>query len=257
MKQNSTVERRLHILKLLEENENVNVNSLSNEFKVSMVTIRKDLRYFEKKNLLIRSRGGAFKQSLMNVDLSIYDRRKQNLKLKQSIALMASKLINNGETIFLDSGTTIMELVKCISKEIETTIITNAVDIAFCLADYPKIRLIMPGGMLRQNSISLVGEQAATTLRNYYCDTCFIGADGIDKERGLVTMNIEEAYLSRISIENARRVIALIDSSKFHNRGITTIIPVAKIDLLITDNGISKDNLAWLNEIGVEVMVAP
>src|SRR5208282_1384397 len=112
MKQNSTVERRLHILKLLEENENVNVNSLSNEFKVSMVTIRKDLRYFEKKNLLIRSRGGAFKQSLMNVDLSIYDRRKQNLKLKQSIALMASKLINNGETIFLDSGTTIMELVK-------------------------------------------------------------------------------------------------------------------------------------------------
>lgn len=256
MKENSTVERRLYILKLLEKNEKVNVNSLSKQFGISEVTIRKDLRYFEQKNMLIRSRGGALKQSIIDVDLSIYDRRRQNINQKSAIGIVAASFVKEGETILLDSGTTIMELVKHIPKQIETTIITNAIDIAFRLAENPKVRLIMPGGILRRNSLSLVGEQAAEGMRNYYCDICFIGADGIDKQQGLLTMNIEEAHLSRISIENSKKVIALIDSSKFQRKGIMTIVPVSKVDLLITDSGISEANLKWLKDAGIEVIIA-
>jgi len=256
MNNNSTVERRLYILKLLEKNEKVNVNTLSKQFGVSEVTIRKDLRHLEKKNMLIRAHGEAIKQSLVNVDLSIYDRRKQNIKSKQAIGIKAVSLIGNGETILLDSGTTIMELVKHLPKQIEITVITNAVDIAFQLAEYPKIRVIMPGGILRRNSLSLVGEQAAEAFRNYYCNKCFVSADGIDKQQGLLTMNIEEAHLSRINMENSRKVIALIDSSKFQQKGMMTIVPISKINTLITDNGISGEQKKYLADSGIEVLIA-
>jgi DeoR family transcriptional regulator of aga operon len=166
----SCVDRRSIILLKLEKDDKVNVTELSHQFNVSEVTIRKDLRYFEKKNILIRSRGGAMKRSLVNVDLSIYDRRKQNIKLKEAIGAAAANLIMNGETILLDTGTTVMQLARHLPKKIDITVITNSVDITFRLAEYPNIRVIMPGGILRRNSLALVGEQAAESLRGFFCD---------------------------------------------------------------------------------------
>jgi len=255
MKNTPTVERRLQILKHLEANEKVDVGALSRQFGVSEVTIRKDLRYFEERNLLIRSRGGAMKQGLVDTDLSIYDRRKQNMDQKQKIGIEAAAMIGNGETILLDSGTTIMELAKHISKQTETTIITIAVDIAFRLADLPKVRVIMTGGMLRRNSLSLVGEQTASALKEFFCDKYFLSADGIDFERGLLTMNIEEAHLSRICIENSKQVIALLDSGKFKPKGITSIAPLSKIDTIITDSGINQEQISFLKSQNIELII--
>ena len=108
------------------------------------------------KNILIRSRGGAMKQSLINVDLSIYDRRRQNIKLKEAIGSAAADMIFSGETVLLDTGTTIMQIARHLPKKINITVITNSVDITFRLAEYPNIRVIMPGGILRRNSLALV-----------------------------------------------------------------------------------------------------
>jgi len=251
----SCVDRRTVILKQLEKNDQVNVLELSRQFNVSEVTIRKDLKHFEKKNILIRSRGGAMKQSLINVDLSIYDRRRQNIKLKEAIGAAAANLIISGETILLDTGTTIMELAKHLPKKIEITVITNSVDITFRLSEYPHIRVIMPGGILRRNSLALVGEQAAESLRNFYCDKYFLSADGVDIERGMMTTNIEEASLARINIKNSKKVYALIDSSKFLSKGITAIAPLADVDTLITDSGIPSSVLADIRALGVNVIV--
>jgi len=251
----SCVDRRTVILKQLEKNDQVNVLELSRQFNVSEVTIRKDLKHFEKKNILIRSRGGAMKQSLVNIDLSIYDRRRQNTKLKEAIGAAAANLIISGETILLDTGTTIMELAKHLPKKIEITVITNSVDITFRLSEYPHIRVIMPGGILRRNSLALVGEQAAESLRNFYCDKYFLSADGVDIERGMMTTNIEEASLARINIKNSKKVYALIDSSKFLSKGITAIAPLADVDTLITDSGIPSSVLADIRALGVNVIV--
>jgi DeoR family transcriptional regulator of aga operon len=244
------------ILQKLEKDDKVNVTELSHQFNVSEVTIRKDLRYFEKKNILIRSRGGAMKRSLVNVDLSIYDRRKQNIKLKEAIGAAAANLIMNGETILLDTGTTVMQLAKHLPKKIEITVITNSVDITFRLAEYPNIRVIMPGGILRKNSLALVGEQAAESLREFFCDQYFLSADSIDLERGMMTTNIEEASLARINIRNSKKVIALIDSSKFQNKGIKLIASISEIDTLITDSGVPFDILHEIRAMGVKVLVA-
>ena len=251
----SCIDRRTDILKQLEKNDQVSVTDLSRQFSVSEVTIRKDLKYFEKKNLLIRSRGGAMKQSLINIDLSIYDRRRQNINLKKAIGAAAASLVRNGETILLDTGTTIMEMARHLPKKIDITVITNSVDITFRLAEYPNIRVIMPGGILRRNSLALVGEQAAESLRSFYCDKYFLSADGIDVEKGMMTTNIEEASLARINIRNSRKVFALIDSSKFLSKGITAIAPLSDVDTLITDSGIPSDILNKIRGLGVNVLV--
>jgi DeoR family transcriptional regulator, aga operon transcriptional repressor len=253
---NSCVDRRTFILKRLEEEEQVNVAELSRKFGVSEVTIRKDLRHLEKKNILIRFRGGAMKQSLINIDLSIYDRRKQNIKLKEAIGAAAAGMIKDGETILLDTGTTLMEMAKRLPKKIDITVITNSVDITFRLAEYQNIRVMMPGGILRRNSLSLVGEQAAESLRNYYCDKYFLSADGIDIEKGMMTTNIEEASLAKINIRNSGKVFALIDSSKFFGKGITAIAPLTEVDTIITDSGISSVILKSLKGLGINVIVA-
>ena len=251
----SCVDRRTTILKQLEKDDQVSVSELSRQFNVSEVTIRKDLKHLEKKNILIRSRGGAIKHSLINVDLSIYDRRRQNIKLKEVIGAAAAKMIFNGETILLDTGTTIMELAKHLPKKIDITVITNSVDITFRLAEHPNIRVLMPGGILRRNSLALVGEQAAESLRGFYCDKYFLSADGIDIQRGMMTTNIEEASLARINIRNSKKVIALIDSSKFLSKGITTIAPLSEVDTLITDDGIPSAILQEIRGLGVNVIV--
>jgi len=251
----SCVDRRTTILKQLEKDDQVSVSELSRQFNVSEVTIRKDLKHLEKKNILIRSRGGAIKHSLINVDLSIYDRRRQNIKLKEVIGAAAAKMIFNGETILLDTGTTIMELAKHLPKKIDITVITNSVDITFRLAEHPNIRVLMPGGILRRNSLALVGEQAAESLRGFYCDKYFLSADGIDIQRGMMTTNIEEASLARINIRNSKKVFALIDSSKFLSKGITTIAPLTEVDTLITDDGIPTAILKEIRGLGVNVIV--
>ncbi len=251
----SCVDRRTIILKQIEHDEQVNVLELSRQFNVSEVTIRKDLRHLEKKNILIRSRGGAMKRSLINIDLSIYERRRQNIKLKAAIGAAAAGLINSGETILLDTGTTVMELAKNLPKKIDITVITNSVDITFRLAEYPNIRVIMPGGILRRNSLALVGEQTAESLRNFYCDKYFLSADGIDVGKGMMTTNIEEASLARINIRNSKKVYALIDSSKFLCKGITAIAPLAEVDTLITDRGIPPGIMKEISDLGVNVLV--
>jgi DeoR family transcriptional regulator of aga operon len=195
------------------------------------------------------------KQGLINSDLSIFERRKQNIDQKQKIGMAAAAMIEAGETVILDSGTTIMEMAKHIPKQTETTIITIAVDIALRLAENPKLKVMMPGGMLRRNSLSTVGEQAASILKEFHCDKFFLSADGIDPERGLLTMNIEEAHLARICIENSAQVIALIDSGKFNRNGVMTIAPLSKIDLIITDSGISSEVINLLKNQNIEVRI--
>ncbi|MGF7140185.1 DeoR/GlpR family DNA-binding transcription regulator [Roseimarinus sediminis] len=252
----STTDRRLHITKQIEQNEQVDVALLSKQFEVSEVTIRKDLKYLEKNNILIRTRGGAIKQRVINTDLPILERRKKNVHYKKNIGKLAAGLIEDGETILLDSGTTIMELAKNISKGIEITIITNAIDIAYQLTEYTNIKVIVPGGFLRRNSISLVGEQAAETLRNYHFDKCFLSVDGIDAEKGLLTNNLEEAHLSRIAIHNSKEVILLADSSKFGNNAVLSIAPLRAIHTIITDENISAEHQGLFRKEKIKTLIA-
>ena len=255
-KKKSTVERRSGIIAELNLNGKVDVQDLSKKFKVSEVTIRNDLDQLEKKNVLIRARGGALKIDPVGIDYHISEKDKINVKAKQRIGSKAAEFVNNGDTIMIDSGTTVLEFVKSFNKELTLTVITNALNIANQFYKNDNVQVIIPGGYLRNKSFSLIGTAAEKSLKSYFCDKLFLGVDGLDIDNGLSTPNIEEAHFNATMIEMSNQIIVLADSSKIGKRSLAFICPTSKIDVLVTDNGISSEQRVSLENIGVKVVIA-
>ena len=252
----STVERRSMIIKELNLNGKVDVNDLSKMFNVSEVTIRNDLSQLEKKNILLRARGGALKIDPVGIDYHILEKDKINIKAKRLIGSKATDFVNEGDTIMIDSGTTAMEFVRSLDNKMTLTVITNALNIANQFFNNNNINVIMPGGFLRNKSFSLIGTPAEKSLRNYFCDKLFLGVDGLDSNYGLSTPNIEEAHFNSAMIETSNQVIVLADSSKIGKRSLAFICPISKIDILITDSGISNDQKVSFENAGIKVVIA-
>ncbi len=253
----STVTRRAKILEELDLKGQVTVRDLSSRFEISEVTIRNDLAHLEKQSMLIRARGGAIKVKFfrMEIDPSISDKQKEFLKEKQRIAKAALKLIENGDTIVLDSGTTTTEIAKNLDQFNNLTIITNALNIASILSEYQDFNIYMPGGILRKKSLSLVGAIASENFKKFYCDKLFLGVDGFDTQHGLSTPNTEEAHLNSIMTGMAKKVIVVADSRKFDRRRFGFITTLSHIHVVITDTGIKADDKARLENHGIEVIV--
>ena len=252
----STVDRRVMILQKLAEYGQVDVISLSKELGVSEVTIRNDLTRLEDKKMLIRARGGAFKTTGVGTDFHLSDKNKQHLDEKKRIGQAAAKLIEDGDTIILDSGTTTIEITRHLSNLSNLTIITNALNVANELVELPNINVIIPGGFLRKNSLSLIGATAEDSFKNYFCDKLFLAVDGFSAIHGLSTPNVEEAHLNRIMIEISKKVIVVADSSKFSKRSLALIAPITKVDMVITDSGILPEDQKKLENDGIEVIIA-
>lgn len=254
-KKRSTVERRVLILEKLDSKGQVAVISLSQELGVSEVTIRNDLTRLEQKNMLIRARGGAIKVDRVGIDFTLSDKKKQHFEEKLRIGKAAATLIESGDTIILDSGTTTMEIAKNLSNLESLTVITNALNIANKLAEHEKVNIIVPGGFLRKNSLSLIGTTAEESFKNFFCDKLFIAVDGLDTTHGLSTPNVEEAHLNRVMISISKQVIVVTDSSKFHKRSFAFIAPLSAVDVVITDAGIPPEDHKKLETAGIKVII--
>jgi DeoR family transcriptional regulator of aga operon len=256
--EHTTVERRMKIMQMLSEKNQVFVNDLSRIFGVSEVTIRNDLKQLEDKKHLIRARGGAMGiNHTVSMDLHLSEKNKLNLSEKSIIGKAAAKLIEDSNTIFIDSGTTTMEIVKNLSPDLKNvTIITNALNIANQLISFPNINLIIPGGVLRKNSLSLIGILAERNLMNFFVDKAFIGVDGFDTMNGISTPILEEAYLDQLIIERAHEVIVVADSTKFLRKSLALICKLDKISTVITDSGISEKDKMRLEEAKIKVILA-
>jgi DeoR family transcriptional regulator of aga operon len=253
----STVERRKKILNILDDKGQVYVNELSKTFNVSEVTIRNDLDQLESKKHLIRARGGALKhEHNVALDYRISDKYKFNLSEKMKIGKAAAELINENETIILDSGTTTLEVAKNLSHFKSLNLITNAINIINTLIQNQNINVIVPGGTLRIESQSLIGPIAEKMMKNFSVDKVFIGVDGIDSELGAFTPNIEEASLNQVMINLSRKVIVVTDSSKFKKRSLAHICPPHDIDYIVTDAGISKEDKIHLEKKGIKIIIA-
>lgn len=254
----STVGRRIKIIESLKLNGQVNVAELSESLGVTGVTVRNDLKQLEKKGVLIRARGGAIKvgQSSSDEDYPLSDKQKKHLVEKIEIGKKAAELIEDSNTIIIDSGSTTFELAKNLKKFRDLTVITNALNVATLLAEYSNVNVIVPGGMLKKNSMSLVGMLAEKGFNDYFCDKLFLGVDGFDLGFGISTPNPEEAHLNQVMIEISKEVIVVADSSKFQKRGFAFIAPVNKIHTVVTDKGITAENKLKLEGMGVKVVIA-
>lgn len=249
-------ERHQVILDLLEESGSVTVNEMVERFGVSEMTIRRDLDILEKKGLLRRVHGGAVLDRGRSYEPPFLSRAVENLEAKQRIGRVAADMIQNGDSITLDVGTTTMEIARHIAGKQNLTVITPCLQIASLLAENPNIRLILTGGIVRPGELSMVGHLAERALKDFYVDKLFLGAAGVDFNAGLTEYNLEDTLVKQVMIKNAKEVILVADSSKFGRIAFTSIAPLSVVSRLITDQEADTEVVTRLRRQNIEVVLA-
>ncbi|MBA2746868.1 MAG: DeoR/GlpR transcriptional regulator [Flavisolibacter sp.] len=247
--------RHQTIIERLKKEGSVKVVDLCNELNVSSVTIRKDLKFLEDKQLVYRTHGGGTLSNPYAGDRPVKEKATIMAGEKLSIGMAAAKLIEPNDCILIASGTTVLSLATHIQPKGALTVITAALNVAIELLNRPGIEVIQLGGIIRSSSSSVTGSYAETILEDFSCSKLFLGVDGIDLEFGLTTTNMMEAQLNRKMISASQKTIVLADSSKFGKRGFGKICGLDEIEQVITDQNISEHMVASLQSMGIEVTI--
>ncbi len=250
-------ERRRRIVELVEQQGRATVNDLGARFGTSAVTIRGDLEALAQAGRITRSHGGALPVAVTRMDTPLTVKEARRLAEKRRIATAAARLIGDGETIILDSGSTTAEIARQIREREwhSLTVITNALNIALELSGLPGVRVMMLGGLLRATSYSLTGRDAEQALRRLSADRLFLGVDGLDPAVGVTTPDPEEAALNALMVQVARETIAVLDGTKWGQRSLSVIVPVENLRTVITDTSAPAADVEALRSRGVEVEV--
>ncbi|SFC48484.1 DeoR family transcriptional regulator, aga operon transcriptional repressor [Parapedobacter composti] len=252
----NNVERHQFIMNQLQQNGAVNVLELCKLLEVSSVTIRKDLKLLEDRQLLFRTHGGATLNNPYTIDRTVFEKEKIQAAEKAAIAREAASLITDNDSVIIASGTTVQAMAQEIQPIGNLTVVTSALNVAVQLIKHPNVEILQLGGILRKSSTSVTGRYAESILNDFFCSKLFLGVDGIDLDFGLTTTNAQEAHLNRKMMEVSQRVIVLADSTKFGRRGFGRICGIEEVDQIITDNGVSPQTVKALERMGVKVTIA-
>ncbi len=249
-------ERRTAIIEILNKTGRRRVVDLAKELSVSEVTVRQDLDYLEQQGLLRRAHGGAIINPRTSFELPFQLEETAFSDEKERIGKVAASLITNGETIILDVGTTVAAVARHLGFHQQLTVLTNALNIAMALENYPEINLLVTGGTLRSQQHSLVNPYARFILEQVRVDIAVIGVSGVSLEYGFTNVNIAEAEMKELFIKNAERRIVVADSSKIGKVALARVAKLTEIDILITDQQADPKEIALLREQGLEVILA-
>ena len=244
-------ERKIEIMKLLNQSETVNINSLAELFQVTKVTIRSDLDSIETRGLLVRTHGGAVLPENRHMVRRIASTLHEKSVEKEAIARIAVTLIEPGSTVLIDSGSTTAILARYL-KELKLTVITNSVPVLQELAGAEGIELLVSGGALRKPDMALIGEIARSFYEQIHADMVFLGATGFSIQKGVSCANLIEAETKKHMIKSGLRVCLLADSSKLGRIALAQICDWEDIDILVTDAMSPKDRDALIH-LGVDV----
>lgn len=251
MNKRNTQQRRHLIVSQLQQQGELSVEQLAEQFHTSEVTIRKDLTVLEQAGLLLRRYGGAVPVPQDFVSDSSLEKVS---KRKLAIAKAAASLIKDHYRIIIDSGRTTAALLPELATKRGLVVMTNSLAIANALRELEnEPTLLMTGGTWDPQSEAFQGQLAEQMLRNYDFDQLFIGADGIDLARGTTTYN--ELYsLSRVMAEVAREVIVMLESDKLGRKIHNLELPWSMIKVLVTDEGLAAADAAKIEQQGVKVI---
>ena len=247
------IERRQAIIDKLKQEHRVYVSELSKIFNVTEETIRRDLDKLESDDLIRRNYGGAVLNDYISEDLSFLRRSSINSKEKDIIAQKAMGFIKDGNTIMMDSSTTGLALLNRLKIRKDITIITNSIRLAYDFTN-SQFKIISTGGTLRAKSFALTGDVTCNTLQRYYVDIAILSCKGIDIEKGVMESNEEESVVKQIMIAQAKKVILLVDHSKFDKVSFTKTCDFSKISMLITDKTPSNEWQDYLNEQQIDLI---
>lgn len=247
------IPRHVEILKLLSLLRSVSVGDFSQKLDVSEVTIRKDLSKLEEMGCLIRTRGGAQIAEDIRFLKTIEVRQHEQIGAKQSIAKKARELIREGETIYLDAGSTCLLLAREL-KDVTLRVVTNSIDVMVLLNDCQNISLISLGGSYRKEAGSFIGPMAIEALKMLNIETCFLGTTGFSARGVFSSQNLIESQLKQKVLEVSKRRIVLADSAKFGREAFSIFARAGDVDMVISDINFTQKN--DLKAHGIEVLIA-
>jgi DeoR family transcriptional regulator of aga operon len=252
-------ERLAALLERLVSDGKIDVEHSADHFDVSAATIRRDLDYLAEQQLLARTHGGAVPNST-SYDLPLRYKSTSRGEAKTRIAQRAVEMLWPGCTVSLNGGTTTVEIARAIPSAEPLhhgiTVVTNALNIATELTVRPFIKIVVCGGVARPQSYELVGALATETLSQLTPDICFLGAIGLDPEAGITTNDEAESAINRVMVNQAKRTVVVIDSSKLGTVGFSRICHVSEVAAILTDSGADSQLVATLRSQGVEVILA-
>lgn len=259
-------ERWSRLLELLAAEGRLEVEEAATTLEVSPATIRRDLDELAEQQMLVRTRGGAVAHGVA-YELPLRYKSSRHASEKQRIAAAVAELIGEGEVVGLNGGTTTTEVARSLALRAGAgrrdsseapgptlTVVTNALNIAGELAVRPQIKIVVTGGVARPQTYELVGPLTVGVLKEVVLDVAVLGVDGVDPQLGLMTHQEDEASISRLFAERARRVVVVTDSSKMGKRAFARICGLDRVDVLVTDSALPSEMAARLTEAGIKVV---
>lgn len=234
----SAYERHQAIIDLVQRYETVRVGELAEQLNVSESTIRTDLEVLDEQGLLVRIRGGAISKTASPIsepNTYLSQKALNQMDEKRAIARWAAGMIEDGDVIMLDSSSTVLHMAPFLRDRRNLTIFTNGIDVARSLAKQPSNTVIILGGILRPNGNSITGEISRQLLQDYRIQTAFVSCSSFAPEIGFFEMNLQEAQMKTLMLEASQRCVALLDSSKIGQVGLTTFGTLEDFETFVTD----------------------
>jgi DeoR/GlpR family transcriptional regulator of sugar metabolism len=251
----SPAERHWKIMETLRKHGTVNVSNLSEDFRVSLSTIRRDLERLEEEGFLTRTYGGAYLRETLIRERSLTERLTTQAQAKEAIAIVAAGMIKEGETIIVGSGTTCLRLAHNFPMDISCTVVTNDIRLAAELCSRPKVDIINTGGQLYKDGGVAYGPIAEHTLSRINADKAIFSVMGFSLEHGLTHAMLEIASFKRRVIRSARQLILIIDSQKIGKVYTHLIAPPDQLDVIITED-VPPGFVDKVGTFGVELILA-
>lgn len=248
-------ERRRLILERVAERQSIEAQALADELGVSVMTIRRDIKRLEQDGFLRQAYGGATVHVTKSVELGFNSRALQFSAQKRLIGTYAAQAIEPGQTLFLGEGTTTAQFAQFLPPHPHLLVVTASLSHASLLCSR-NIRVIVVGGKLHADELTMTGPIAEATVNRFYADVCVLGAAGIDPDVGVTELDYEVASLHRLMMERSRHVMVLADSSKLGFRAPAVVAPTQMVERLITDEAAPEIILTQLRACGVEISVA-
>jgi DeoR/GlpR family transcriptional regulator of sugar metabolism len=249
-----TTQRKQHILAVLKRDGQVIAKDLSQELELSEDTIRRDLRELARDGLLQRVHGGALPTSPATADFA--GRTQIAPTAKVAIGRAAADMVQPGQVVMIDGGTTALQLAKHLPLALEATIVTHSPTIAVELIHHPKLEVILVGGRLFKHSVVSVGAAAIETVGRIRADVYFMGATGIHPKAGVTTGDLEESYVKRALSRSAAETVLLASSEKLNAASPYLIVPLEDLSSLITEKSVSEETTKPFVDLGISVIRA-
>jgi len=249
--------RRLEAIRqaLLQADE-VSIDELAGRFRVSGMTIRRDLELLESRGDVIRTHGGAAPAKRLTFEFSFRERQNRNSRQKARIARHAAGHVKDGRVVILDTGTTTLEIARQLMERRNVTVITTSLAIVSALQFAAGVRIVLLGGFLRGGSPDLHGPLTEQNVETFRADVAFMGADAVDLDGNTYADDLQVVNLDRKMAASAARVIVVADSGKFGRTGMCRVFGPGDYDSIVSDSGLGKDVLKRLARKGVHVNIA-